>query len=216
MTTSAPLNAIIVDARGDAPQIRVEHHEMQEILARADILSTFEAGKGARMIAPASRAVRMAAHVIKREALGAALGIPPTAIAFEEPLDRPRLLPPYADMHVSLSHTRDAIAITFGPRPIGVDIETLGRSKDPVAMAQRFFGEGEAAAIAADPSGFSFAWRWTAKEALKKAADIDLFAALARRMPDVDPHEGFTAHGARFRVWRIGDAHVCAVAEMNV
>jgi phosphopantetheinyl transferase len=210
---SALLHAIIVDARGDAPQMRVERHVMQDVLARADSLSTFEADKGARMIAPKSRAVRMAAHILKREVLGAALGIEPTAVAFEEPLDRPRLLPPYDQLHVSLSHTRDAIAVAFGPRPIGVDVETLGRSKDPVAVAQRFFGAGEAERVADSP--FEFAWRWCAKEALKKAADIDLFAALALPMPlDVDPLEGFSAHGARFKAWRVGDAHVCAVAEM--
>lgn len=213
MTMTTPLRAIIIDARGQAPQMRVEHHELPDVLARAGILSDFEAAKGARMIAPASRAVRMAAHVLKREALGAALAIPPSEVAFEEPLDRPRLLPPYDHLHVSLSHTRDAIAVAFGPRAIGVDVETLGRSKDPVAMAQRFFGAGEAERVATSP--FEFAWRWCAKEALKKAADIELFTALALPMPlDVDPRNGFDAHCARFKVWSANDAHVCAIAEM--
>jgi hypothetical protein len=80
-------------------------------------------------------------------------------------------------------------------------------------MAQRFFGAGEAERSAGSP--FEFAWRWCAKEALKKAADIDLFAALALAMPlDIDPQIGFSAHGARFNIWRVGDTHVCAVAEM--
>jgi len=210
---SATIQAIIVDARGHSPHMRVEQHATQGLLAREHILTAFEVGKGARMIAPESRAVRMAAHILKRETLGEALGIAPTAVAFEEPLDRPRLLAPHNYLHVSLSHTREAIAIAFGLRHIGVDVETLGRSKDPVAMAERFFGEGEAGKVAESP--FEFAWRWCAKEALKKAADIELFAALALPMPlDIDPLIEFSAHGARFNIWRIGDAHVCAVAEM--
>lgn len=207
------LRALIVDARGATPSLRVETHAPSALLARQSVLSAFESGKGARMIAPESRALRLAAHVVKREALGVALSMTPRTIAFEEPLDRPRLLPPHDALHVSLSHTKGAVAVAFGQRPIGVDVETLGRSKDPVAMAQRFFGAGEAERISTSP--FEFAWRWCAKEALKKAADIELFAALALPMPlEVDPQLGFSAQGARFKIWRVGDTHVCAVAEM--
>jgi len=213
VTADAALHALIVDSRGAAPMLRVEVQQLPTLLGRTHILSTFEAGKGARMIAADSRALRLAAHVVKRDALGVALGMAPEAVAFEEPLDRPRLLPPHEALHVSLSHTKGAVAVAFGPRAIGVDVETLGRSKDPVAMAKRFFGAGEAERIAGSP--FEFAWRWCAKEALKKAADIDLFAALALAMPlDIDPQIGFSAHGARFNIWRVGDTHVCAVAEM--
>lgn len=208
------LRALIVDARAAAPSLRFETHDPAALLASQSILSAFEAGKGARMIAPEARALRLAAHVVKREALGAALSVGPESIAFEEPLDRPRLLPPHDMLHVSLSHTKGAVALAFGPRRIGVDVETLGRSKDPVAMAQRFFGAGEAEKISESP--FEFVWRWCAKEALKKAADVDLFAALALPMPlDIDPQHGFSAHGARFKVWCVGDTHVCAVAEMT-
>lgn len=204
---------MIVDARGTMPMLRAEVRQLTALSARTHILSGFEAGKGARMIAADSRALRLAAHVLKRDALGVALGMAPEAVAFQEPLDRPRLLPPHDALHVSLSHTRDAVAVAFGPRAIGVDVETLGRSKDPVAMAQRFFGGGEAERIAGSP--FEFAWRWCAKEALKKAADIDLFAALAMAMPlNIDPQQGFSAHGARFKIWRAGETHVCAIAEM--
>jgi 4'-phosphopantetheinyl transferase len=150
--------------------------------------------------------------VLKREALGAVLGVSPRDVALVEPSDRPVFAAPYERFHVSLSHTHGAAAIAFARQPIGVDIETLGRSNDTAAIARRYFARSEVDAIGDDPKGICFARLWTAKEALKKAAAINLFDALARPMPnDIDV---FEAHGARFDVLRPADEHVCAIARI--
>jgi 4'-phosphopantetheinyl transferase len=166
------------------------------------------------MIHAPARILRTAAHVLKRDALAAALGLSPRDVPLVEPSDRPVLAAPHAAVRVSLSHTRGAVAVAFGLTPIGVDIETLGRSNDTAALARRYFAPGEAGARGDDPAGVRFARLWTAKEALKKAADIPLFEALARPMPS-DSRDTFEAHGARFDVLQPADGYVCAIARMT-
>lgn len=204
----------IIDAREESPVVAVTDHDGADVLTRAHILTRFETERCARVMHPEARTLRTVAHVLKREALAGLLGVTPSAVDLLEPSDRPRLLPPHNAIHVSLSHTVGAVAIAVARTPVGIDIETIGRSADVVALAQRYFGAGEADAVAADPSGYAFAWRWTAKEALKKAADIALFDALAQPMP-ADAGATFDAHGARVDVLRLAERFVCTVARMT-
>lgn len=208
--------AVVIDAREEAPRITVSTHATDALLARAtDVLSAFEIEKCARVMQASSRTLRTAAHILKRDAISGALGLAARDVGFIEPSDRPVLAPPHEAVHLSLSHTHDAVAIAFGHASIGVDIEAVDRPHDTLAMARRFFGPGEAEIIEWATTGFEFAWRWTAKEALKKAADISLFDALARSMPlGIDPRNGFTAHGARFTVFEPAPGYVCSVARM--
>ncbi len=215
MIPGSPLLSVVIDTRGDTLRVSREMHQLTEVLARAPaILTPFERERCDRVIPAAPRALRTAAHVLKREALATALGQSPLDVPLTEPADRPLLAPPHDALHVSLSHTHGAVAIAFGPDPVGVDIESLDRADDALALAQRYFAPGETALLGHDTSGFAFAWRWTAKEALKKAADIDLTDALARLMPP-DAPEYFEAHGARFDVMRPAEGFVCALARMR-
>jgi 4'-phosphopantetheinyl transferase len=207
--------SVVIDARDGEPRVTANTHEIEAVTARARaVLSAFEQARCARVILAPARMLRTAAHVLKRETLAATLGVAPRDVPLIEPADRPLLAAPHDGLHVSLSHTRGAVAIAFGPGPIGVDIEALGRSNDAVALAQRYFAPGEADAVRDDATGLQFAWRWTAKEALKKAADINLFEALARAMPS-DAQDSFEAHGARFDVMRPADGYVCTLARMQ-
>lgn len=200
------LLAVTIDAREREPRFTHASHDLEALLAQAAYLSAFERERCARMMQAGARDLRLAAHVLKRLALAAPLDLAPDEIAFVEPSDRPRL----ADdaLTVSLSHSRDAIAIAFGHAPIGVDIEAFGRSRDEAALAKRYFHADEFEGAAYNNG---FAWRWTAKEALKKAADIPLFDALAKPMLTFAPT--FEAHGARFDVVEI-EGYACAVARM--
>lgn len=181
-------------------------HDLDALLAQADCLSPFERDRCARMMQAGARDLRLAAHVLKRLALSAPLGLAPADIRFVEPSDRPRL----ADdaLTVSLSHSRDAVAIAFAHAPVGVDIEAFGRSRDEAALAKRYFHADEFEDAAYNNG---FAWRWTAKEALKKAADMPLFDALSKPMLPFAPT--FEAHGARFDMVVI-ETYACAVARM--
>jgi phosphopantetheinyl transferase len=199
--------AVLVDAREATPRFTPVHHDLAALLAQSDCLSAFERERCARMLQPGARDLRLAAHVLKRLALSEPLGRPPADIAFVEPADRPQLAD--ASLHVSLSHSRDAVAVAYGHAALGVDIEAFGRSRDEAALARRYFHADEFD-DAAYNSGF--AWRWTAKEALKKAADIPLFDALARPMPAFAP--AFEAHGARFDLVQI-EEYACALARMT-
>lgn len=212
--TAQSLRCLIIDARADALRITDAVRDLPDILARAPaVLTAFERQRCDRVIPAPARALRTAAHVLKREALAAALGVAPGDVPLVEPAERPLLEAPFDALHVSLSHTNGAVAIAFGRAPLGVDIESLNRAEDAISLAQRYFAPGEDAPLHDDPTGFEFAWRWTAKEALKKAADIDLTVALARPMPS-DARHPFTAHGARFDVWRPADEFVCTLARM--
>lgn len=200
------LLAVTIDAREPTPRFTHAHHEIADLLAQTHILSEFERERCARMMQAGARELRLAAHVLKRLALAGPLGVAAASVAFVEPSDRPRL----ADdaLTVSLSHSRDAIAFAFGHAPIGVDIEAFGRSRDEAALAKRYFHPDEFEDAAYNNG---FAWRWTAKEALKKAADIPLFDALSRPLIQFAPT--FEAHGARFDILQI-EAYACAVARM--
>jgi 4'-phosphopantetheinyl transferase len=213
--TSETLLAVVIDARGETLRVSRDMHDVAGVLGRApSILTPFERERCDRVIPALPRALRTAAHVLKRETLALALGLSPRDVPLREPADRPLLAPPHDALRASLSHTRGAVAIAFGPDPLGVDIERLDRGDDAHTLAERYFAPGEAALLGDDPSGLAFAWRWTAKEALKKAADIDLTVALARPMPP-DARESFEAHGARFDVMRPADSFVCTLARMR-
>lgn len=218
--TAQALLSVVVDARETVPRVRVSSHDLEVLCARAeDVLSAYEIARCARMVQAPARMLRTAAHVLKREALAATLGLPPRDVPLVEPSDRPVLAASHAALRVSLSHTQGAIAIAVSLTPIGVDIETLERSNDTAAIARRYFAPGEVDAMRDDPEGLRFARLWTAKEALKKVADINLFEALARPMPPrPTPHdmrETFEAHGARFDVMQPVDGYVCAIARMT-
>ena len=183
-------------------------------------LSMDECARFDAMTAPGAADLRRAAHVLKREAVGARLGLPPAVVAFARDTRRPTLLAPHADTHVSLSHTRGGVAVVTAGAPVGIDIEPIDHRGDPTRLAARYFAGDEARVIAAAPSderGFAFVWRWVAKEALLKCRGLTLGAALGTPLGDGPCRVGelpfsFEARDARITVFAPAPAFVCAVA----
>lgn len=127
--------------------------------------------------------LRRAAHLLKREVVGARLNLPPEALKFADGDSAPRLLAPHDGQRLSLSHSGDAIAVAVADTPVGIDIEQIARGEDAIRLAARYFAADEASAISASPdAAFEFAWRWTAKEALLKARGMSLTDALSVSM----------------------------------
>ena len=190
----------------------------RDLSCHAHVLSADERARCDAMAASGAAGLRRAAHVLKRQVVGAHLGQAPEAVAFAPGDGRPVLAPPHHATHVSLSHTAGAVAVAVAERPVGVDIETIARTHDAVRLAARYFAPAEARLIGevADAQ-FEFAWRWTAKEALLKACGLSLTDALATSLgDDARPREAapFTlrAREAHITVFTPAPGYVSSVA----
>ena len=85
------------------------------------------------------------------------------------------------DIHVSLSHCRDAVACVVSDQPIGIDVET--RNHYSPEVAQRVMSEEEMCHIMAssDPAT-AFTRLWTMKESLFKLTGDDQGGDIARML----------------------------------
>ena len=85
------------------------------------------------------------------------------------------------DIHVSLSHCRDAVACVVSDQPIGIDVET--RDHYSPEVAQRVMSEEEMCHIMAssDPAT-AFTRLWTMKESLFKLTGDDQGGDIARML----------------------------------
>jgi phosphopantetheinyl transferase len=87
-------------------------------------------------------------------------------------------------------------------------VEACDRADDPARLAARYFAADERDGDAAD-----VAWRWTAKEALMKAAGMTLRAALATSMgPRAAAPFVREIAGATLTVLAPIEGYACAVA----
>ena len=191
----------------------------RDLSARVHLLSADERARCDAMTATGAAHLRRAAHVFKREVVGARLGLAPEAVTFASGEGRPRLARPHDATHVSLSHGNGAVAVAVANRPVGVDIEAIARTDDAVRLAARYFEPAEARLIGESADAqFEFAWRWTAKEALLKACEISLTEALATPLgADARPRGAapFTlqARDAHITVFAPVQGYVCSVAK---
>lgn len=87
--------------------------------------------------------------------------------------NRPRLVPPWPELGVSLSHRDDLLLVGFSPsRDVGVDLEVFDETLDVLQLARDHFAADEYIALADQPetSRHDFFYRlWCAKEAVLKA-----------------------------------------------
>lgn len=73
----------------------------------------------------------------------------------------------YPDIYFSLSHCRQAVACAVGDRPLGVDVESIGRYNE--GLVRYTMNDREQAFIEAAPQpDVAFIRLWTMKEALLK------------------------------------------------
>ena len=89
----------------------------------------------------------------------------------------------HPEIHISLSHCRDAVACALSDMPIGIDIETLNHYSPEVA--QRVMNEEEMCHIMAssDPAT-AFTRLWTMKESLFKLTGDEQGGNIARMLDD--------------------------------
>ena len=124
------------------------------------------------------------AHALVRFALSAYADVAPDAWRFEVgPKGQPRLLGSPVDLRFSLSHSGPRAAVAIGlSTPIGLDLEAVDRTQDPLLLAERFFTPSETAMLRgrqeADRAG-TFATLWTVKEAVLKAEGLGLSTRLS-------------------------------------
>ncbi len=71
-------------------------------------------------------------------------------------------------LRFNVSHSRSAVIAAFSTEDVGVDVESRGRCREFVRIAERFFPEDEARRIADSGDEELFLRYWTAKEAMLK------------------------------------------------
>lgn len=113
-------------------------------------------------------------HAVLRTLLGHTTGIPPGELSFQrEPGLKPVLEASTAQrIHFSLSRSEELVLIGLAWRPLGVDIEWLGKTVDTEALRDFVLSDREREAFRLfDPSDRqrAFLQCWTQKEAYLKA-----------------------------------------------
>lgn len=104
------------------------------------------------------------------------------------------------DVHFSVAHCRQAVAVLLAGREVGVDVEAV-RARDPYLGARCFDPtELDRVEAAADPDR-EFVRYWTLKESYVKALGCGLAYPLRRvRFAVTDGRPSSTAPGAGFRL----------------
>lgn len=160
------------------------------------------------------RAQRAAGRVLLRAALSRCADVPPRQWGFEvAPGGRPRLAAPYANLGLSfgIAHTAGIAVCGIAVRgDVGVDVEAEDRPLRALALAGRFFGAGEVAALealGAPARERRMLATWLCSEAAVKAAGLGIAAGLSRWVAD---HGAFGPIG--LQLLRLPPAHRVAVA----
>jgi 4'-phosphopantetheinyl transferase len=127
-------------------------------------------------------------------------------------------------LRFNFSDTKDAVLIGFTTgQELGVDIETLARDVDHVAVSEHYFTRPEITAIqaAGDEAKSRFLDFWTRKEAVLKASGVGIMDDLrslrvdGERNTAVIEHEAFMKMAApeyHVRALRIGSGHFASIA----
>ena len=121
------------------------------------------------------------AYLLLRKALRQEYGIHENPIFEYNAHGKPSIIG-HPDIHFNLSHCREAVACAVSPHPIGIDVESVSRYNDSVALYT--MNDRELQQIAADPRpDVAFIRLWTMKEARLKLTGEgitdDLKSALA-------------------------------------
>lgn len=154
--------------RTDAPA----HH----LAGLASLLDKQEQQRAASIRDPRARARFVVAHGVTRLIVADRLGTDPEAIRWRHgEHGKPELDHPASDLCINLSHSAElALVAVSVQRPVGVDVQEIGRPGDPTQLAARYFPEAEARWVAAAGRRVQrldrFAKLWVRKEACVKAA----------------------------------------------
>lgn len=112
--------------------------------------------------------------------------------------------------HVSISHSAGFVACAAAGVPVGVDVESLARPRNQLALAEAVHGPAQRerlAALPADARALAFLQWWTLKEAWLKARGQGLDFALMRSLTFDEDAAGDVA------VTRVGDLVLAVAAD---
>lgn len=167
-----------------------------------------------RMRSEDGRALRAASRVLLRAALSRCADVPPRQWRFEiAPGGRPRLAAQCGGRSLSfgISHTAGiAVCGVAAGGDVGVDVEAEDRPLRSLALARRFFGAREVAALEAldaPARDRRMIATWLCSEAAVKAAGLGIASGLSRWVAD---RSAFGPLG--LRVLRLPPGHRVAVA----
>ena len=140
-------------------------------------MSPDEARQSQRFLREGDRQRYVLTRGVARGVLAGYTGETPSALAFAtQEFGKPVLLAApgvEAPPHFNLSHTRGLVVLAVcREAEIGVDVESIDRSLDPLRLAARHFSPSEREALAATPDAQRherFFELWTLKEAYAKA-----------------------------------------------
>ena len=158
------------------------------LAALARELSEDERARADRFSMPDGRRRFVVGRAMLRRFLAEQLGIAAGAIQFAEGAHGKPHLVSHTDaggaaLGFNLSHTGDLALIAIGPSEVGVDVESLHRRVDTMAVVRRFFSETERSGFEAVSGGIArdqlFFRVWTRKEALVKAVGRGLTCPLS-------------------------------------
>jgi 4'-phosphopantetheinyl transferase len=143
-----------------------------------ELLSTDERSRAERFVFDLDRDRFIVSRATLRRLLARSLGVVPSSITFQQGQHGKPALATFAELRFNVSHSGDRglVALAVG-REVGVDIERVRTSVNPLEIAARFFSPVERAALEAlspaDRRDAFFAC-WTRKEAYLKALGLGL------------------------------------------
>ncbi|MCW5900570.1 MAG: 4'-phosphopantetheinyl transferase superfamily protein [Flavobacteriales bacterium] len=185
-------------------------------------LDPVEMERAARFRFDVDRERFIIAHGLLRKLLADHLDARPADLRFDRgPYGKPFIKG--VDLRFNLSDTKDALVVAIGGEvEIGVDVETMARTVDHMAVGEHYFTPEEVEVIASAPEPKRrFLEYWTRKEAVLKASGVGIMDDL--RVLRVDGavnrmtirHEAFVRHAAEvyhLHTWHMGAEHILSVA----
>ncbi|MBK8498105.1 MAG: 4'-phosphopantetheinyl transferase superfamily protein [Flavobacteriales bacterium] len=188
-----------------------------------DLLDPVETERAARFRFKQDRERFILGHGVLRELLGRYLKRDGSLIRFARgPFGKPYL--ERKKLRFNFSDTKDAILIGFATgMEIGVDLETMAREVDFVAVSEHYFTEPEITAIqaAGGDAKRRFLEFWTRKEAVLKASGVGIMDDLRVLRVDAShnvmsiEHEAFVKMAVdeyHVRTWHSGKDHLMSLA----
>jgi 4'-phosphopantetheinyl transferase len=131
-------------------------------------LSHAESRRAQSMTSVEARLRFTAARRILRSVISSWIGVSPLDLEIVPDENGKPRLEPAEDVHFSISHTSDCIAVAFSRSAVGLDLERM-RPVDAKALASRFFSPEEALAVRESGEIDLFFKLWTCREAAIKA-----------------------------------------------
>jgi phosphopantetheinyl transferase len=143
--------------------------------ALADVLDSAEQARSLQFRFAEDRQAYVLAHALRRHALGQALGVEPSALAFSSSDQGKPVLtaPSRPEVFFSHSHTRGQVAFALSfDRPVGIDVETVQPDSADPSLLDEFVLRPKTEIC----SRGQFYFYWTALEAFWKADGAGLSA----------------------------------------